>query len=197
MMRVLLVVLLLAVSACATPAPPKPAMVPLGSTGDFGYSAKDLGPDRIEVSYRGDAVRVSVANPREDARTKAELDKARDLALWRAAEIANERGKAGLKIANEKSDSDIVVRQQSYYRPSPFYDPFLDPYNDPFWPRYRRPYWRDDWPYEYRQERTATARAVVTLTVTLYQHFDPKADGMLSTAETLMKLKAARSGAVY
>ena len=45
--------------------------------------------------------------------------------------------------------------------------------------------------------RTATARAEITLTVTLYQSYDPKVDGMLSTAETLQKLKAMRSGAVY
>jgi hypothetical protein len=198
MLRVLAAVLLIALAACASPAPPRPAMVPLGSSGgDFGYASKDLGPDRIEVSYRGDAVSVSASNPRDDSRTKAELDKAHDLALWRAAQIAQERGKAGLKIESEDRDSDIEVQRRSYYRPSPFYDPFWDPYDDPFWPRYRRPFWHDDWPYSYQQVRTATARAEIRLTVTLYQSFDPKVTGMLSTAETLAKLKAARSGVVY
>jgi hypothetical protein len=45
--------------------------------------------------------------------------------------------------------------------------------------------------------QTATARAQIKLTVTLYPEYDPKVDGMLSTAETLSKLQAARSGAVY
>ena len=198
MLRVLAVSLLIALgtslAACTTPAPPKPAMVPLGTTGDFGYSAKDLGPDRIEVSYRGDAVSVSASGPRDDGRTKLELDKAHDLALWRAAQIANERGKAGLKIENENRDSDVVVQLRSYYRPSPFYDPF----GDPFWPRQRHPFYDDDdWPYYYEQTRTATARAVTKLTVTLYQVYDPKVPGMLSTAETIAKLTAVRSGAVY
>jgi len=201
MLRILSAVLLISLAACASPAPPKPAMVPVGTTGDFGYSSKDLGPDRIEVTYRGDAVTVSVSNPRDDSRTQAELDKAHDLALWRAAQIANERGKAGLKVENEKRDSDVEVQHRAYYRPSPFYDPFWDPYDDPFWPRhgyYRRPYYYgDDWPYYYQQVRTATARAEIALTVTLYQSYDPKVDGMLSTAETLAKLKATRSGAVY
>jgi hypothetical protein len=200
MLRVLPAVLLVFLAGCATPAPPKPAMVPLGTAGDFGYTSRDLGPDRVEVSYRGDSVSVSVSNPRDDSRTKAELDKARDLALWRAAQIAEERGKAGLKVESESRDSDIEVQRRSYYRPSPFYDPFWDPYDDPFWPHhgyYRRPYWHDDWPYRYQQIRTATARAEITLTVTLYQSYDPEVDGMLSTAETLSKLKAARSGAVY
>ena len=200
MLRVLTAVLLISLGACAT-APPKPAMVPLGSSGDFGYSSHDVGPDRVDVTYRGDAVTVSVSNPRDDSRTQAELVKAHDLALWRAAQIANERGRAGLKIENESRDSDIEVQHRSYYRPSPFYDPFLDPYDDPFWPRrhgiYRGPLFYDEWPYEYQQVRTATARAEITLTVTLYQSFDPKVEGMVSTAETLAKLKATRSGAVY
>jgi len=196
MVRVLLISLLLALGACAA-APPKPAMVPLGSSGDFGYSAKDLGPDRIAVTYRGDAVTVSVANPRDDSRTQAEVDKAHDLALWRAAQIANERGMAGLKIENENRNSDIEVQRRSYYRPSPFYDPFWDPYDDPFWPHYRRPYFYSDWPYSYQQVRSATARAETTLTVTLYRSYDPNVAGMLSTAETITKLKVVRSGAVY
>lgn len=197
MLRVLAAVLLISLGACAS-APPKPAMVPLGSSGgDFGYSSKEVGPDRVEVTYRGDAVSVSASNPRDDGRTKAEQDKAHDLALWRAAQIAQERGKAGFKIESEHRDSDIEVQRRTYYRPSPFYDPFWDPYDDPFWPRYRRPFWHDDWPYSYQQVRTATARAEITLIVTLYQNYDPKVDGMFSTAETLTKLKAIRSGAVY
>src|SRR3954465_14679869 len=127
MLRVLAAVLLISLGACATP--PKPAMVPLGTSGDFGYSSKDLGTDRVEVTYRGDAVSVSVSNPREDSRTKAEIDKAHDLALWRAAQIAQERGQAGFKIDNESRDSDIEIQRRSYYRPSPFYDPFWDPYD--------------------------------------------------------------------
>jgi hypothetical protein len=201
MLRVLSAILLISLAACAAPAPPRPAMVPFGTGGDFGYSSRDVAPDRIEVTYRGDTVRVSVSNPRDDGRTQSELDKAHDLALWRAAQIANERGKAGLKIESENRDSDVEVQRRSYYRPSPFYDPFLDPYDDPFWPRrgyyHRRPFWHDDWPYSYQQVRTATARAEITLTVTLYQSYDPKVEGMLSTAETLAKLQAARSGAVY
>ncbi len=152
------------------------------------------------MTYRGDQVTVSVSNPRDDSRTQAELDKARDLALWRAAQIAQERGRAGLKIDSQNRDSDIEIQRRSYYRPSPFYDAFAGPYGDPFWPRrgfYRRQFLYDDWPYSYQQVRTATARAEITLTVTLYQEFDPKVDGMLSTAETLAKLQAARSGAVY
>ncbi|GAB2179018.1 CC0125/CC1285 family lipoprotein [Dongia sp. agr-C8] len=199
MLRVLTAVLLISLAACATPAPPKPAMVALGTSGDFGYTSKELGPDRVEVTYRGDAVQVSVSNPREDARTQMELDKAHDLALWRAAQIAQERGQAAFKIDNERRNSDVEVQRRTYYRPSPFYDPFWDPYDDPFWPGYRhRPFlYGGGYPYIQQQVRTATARAEITLTVTLYPEYDPKVDGLLSTAETLAKLQATRAGAVY
>jgi hypothetical protein len=193
----LIPVLALAVTACATQ-PPRPAMVPLGSSGDFGYSQRDLGPDRIEVGYRGAAVPVSAAVPRDDPRSRAELDLARDLALWRAAQIAAERGKAGLKIELENHDSDVEVQQRNYYRPSPFYDPFFEPYDDPFWPGYRRPFDHGFGPqYRFEQVRTATTRAIVTLTVALFQRFDPKVAGMLPASDILARMKATRSGAVY
>jgi hypothetical protein len=203
MLRVLTAVLLISLAACATPAPPKPAMVALGTSGDFGYSSKDLDGDLVEVNYRGDAVKVSASNPRDDSRTEMELDKAHDLALWRAAQIAQERGKPAFKVENERRYSDVEVQRRSYYRPSPFYDPFWDPYDDPLGPRYgfyRRPFlygYGSDFPYSYQQVRTATARAQITLTVKLYPEYDPKEEGLLSTAETLAKLQATRAGAVY
>jgi len=173
-------------------------MVPLGSSGDFGYAQRDLAPDRVEVSYRGDAVPVSAAVPRDDPRSKAQLDLAHDLALWRAAQIAAERGKAGLKIEIENRDSDVVVQQRNYYRASPYNDPVFDPYDDPFWPGYRRPFDHGFGPqYRFEQVRTATTRAIVSLTVTLFQGFDPKVEGMFPVSDILARMQAVRSGAVY
>jgi hypothetical protein len=197
LLRALLISLAVVLSGCAAQVP-RPAMVPLGSSGDFGYSERDLGPDRLEVRYRGDAVQVSPFNPRDDSRSKGELDKARDLALWRAAEIAVERGKTGLKIESETRDSDVVVQQRSYYRPNPFYDPFFDPFDDPFWPGYRQPFGNFYRPeYSFETVHRATTRAEVSLTVTLYPALDPKVEGLMSANETLARIKAARSGATY
>ena len=194
----MLVSLTVALAGCAAPVPPRPAMAPLGANGDFGYSERDLGADKVEVTYRGAAVQVSPANPRKDSRTEAELDKAHDLALWRAAEIATARGKAGLKVESETRNSDVVVQQRSYYRPNPYYDPFFSPFDDPFWPGYSRPFGPFHGPaYAFQTVHMATTRAEVTLTITLYPNFDPKADGMLSADETLALMKASRSGAVY
>ncbi|HVT53561.1 MAG TPA: hypothetical protein VHE77_18405 [Dongiaceae bacterium] len=198
-----LIALALLLGACATPTPPKPAMAPLGVNGDFGYSERDLGSDaeghaKIEVSYRGETVKVDPRNPRDDFRNKVELDKAYDLALWRAAEIASTRHKAGLKVESDTKNSDVEVRHRTYYRPDPFYDPFFDPYDDPFWPPFHRLNGPDFGPmYRFEDIPTATSRAEAKLTVTLYDAFDAKVDGMLATDATLTQMKAKRGGEMY
>src|SRR6185369_8312598 len=116
-----LILMALLLSACATPAPPKPAMAPFGLNGDFGYSERDLGigkdgAQKIEVTYRGAVVKVDPSNPREDFRNKIELDKAYDLALWRAAQIASERHKAAIKVDHDSKNSDVEIQRRSYYR---------------------------------------------------------------------------------
>ena len=200
---VLLAAIALLLSACEAPVPPKPAMAPLGRNGDFGYSERDLGigkdgVQKIEVTYRGSVVKVDPTNPRGDFRNKIELDKAYDLALWRAAQIATERHMAGMKVDHDSKNSDVQVRRRTYYRPDPYYDPFFDPYDDPFWPPYGRLNGPDFGPmYRFEAVRTATSRAEATLTVTLYDAFDPKADDMMATDATLARLQAARGGEMY
>jgi len=192
------IAIVLLLSACVTPEPPKPAMAPFGVNGDFGYGERSLGPDKIEVTYRGKSVKVSAENPRDDFRNHMEIDKAYDLALWRAAEIAAEQHKAGLRVEHDSKDSDVEVQRRTYYRPDPFSDPFFDPYDDPFWPPFRRLNGPDFGPmYRFEEVQTATSRAEAKLTVTLYDAFDPKVDGMLATDATLARLKAARGGEMY
>jgi hypothetical protein len=178
------------VAACST-TPPKPAMVPLGQTGDFGYSERDLGPDRIEVTYTGATIPVSASQGRNDSRVQAELAKIHDLALWRAAQVADQRGMAAMKIENETRDSNVNVTQQYVQRYSPFYDPF--------WPR--RHFccgpWYDDDPFYYQPVRRANAQSVSRLTVLLLKQYDPKDATQLSVKDTLTKLQTARAGAVY
>lgn len=181
-------------SACAAAAP-KPAMVPLGQTGDFGYTERDLGADRIEVTYTGDNIRISSSQGREDSRVAAERDKVHDLALWRAAQIADQRGMAAIKIENETRDTDVQVTQQYVQRLTPFgYRPY------PYWgyPGYwHRPSWFYDEDYYYQPVRRAYAQTTATLTVRLLKQHDPADKTQLSVKETLARLQAARSGAAY
>lgn len=180
-------------SACASPAP-KPAMVPLGQTGDFGYSERDLGSDRIEVTYTGAAVRVPSNAARDSAAVQVELAKTHDLALWRAAEIADQRGKAAIKIDKEQRDTDIEVTRQYVRSAVPFgYRPY-------YWNHYGyygRPGWFYDDPIYYQSVRRGAGRVTTTLTVLLLDAHDPDDSTELPVKDTLAKLKAARSGAAY
>jgi len=170
-------------------------MVPLGQTGDFGYSERDIGQDRIEVTYTGSNIRVSSSQGKDDSRVKAERAKIHDLALWRAAQIADQRGMAAMKIENEARDTDVQVTQQ--YIPS--YPPFG---YGPYW-GYRRygyccgPSWFYDDPYYYQPVRRADAQSVATLTVLLLKQYDPTDKSQLSVKETLTRLQSARAGAAY
>jgi hypothetical protein len=166
-------------------------MVPLGQTGEFGYSERDLGPDRIEVTYTGADIRVSSREGRDDSRIKAEQAKIHDLALWRAAQIADQRGMAAMKIESETRDTDVQVTRQ-YVPAYGFY-----PYG---WRRYGywgRPTWFYDDPYYYQPVHRAYGQAITTLTVQLLKQYDPNDQTQLPVKETLTRLQSARSGAAY
>jgi hypothetical protein len=179
------------VAACAAP-PPKPAMVPLGQTGDFGYSERDVGTDRIEVTYTGSNVRVSSSQGKEDSRLVAERAKTRDLAIWRAAQIADQRGMAAMKIESEARDTDVQVTRDYGYGYAPYY-----PYRYRRYGYWGRPSWFYDDPFYYQPVRRAYGQAVTTLTVQLLKQYDPSDKTQLSVKETLTRLQSARSGAAY
>ena len=180
-------------AGCSTPAPPKPAMVPLGQTGDFGYSDRDLDPARVEVTYTGAAVRVPASATRNDARLQAELAKTHDLALWRAAQIADQRGMAAIKIDKEVRDTDIQVTRQLVPTAMPFgYRPYYHHYG-----YYGRPSWFYDDPFYYQAVRRGAGRVTTTLTVILLKTRDPDDAAQLPVKETLTRLQAERTGAVY
>src|SRR5688572_28706029 len=105
--KLLAAVLLATLVAGCTAAPPKPAMVPLGQTGDFGYSERDVGTDRIEVTYTGSNIRVSFSQGREYSRLVADRAKTRDLAIWRAAQFADQRGMAAMRTDDEARDTAV------------------------------------------------------------------------------------------
>ncbi len=181
-------------AACTTPQP-KPAMVPLGQTGEFGYTERDLGQDRIEVTYTGANIRVSSTQGRDDSRVTAEQAKIHDLALWRAAQIADQRDMAGMKIENETRDTDVEVTRQYVQHVAPF--GYGHPY---YWRRYGYccgPSWFYHDPFYYEPVRRAYAQAVTTLTVQLLKQHDPNDKTQLSVKDTLARLQSARAGAVY
>jgi hypothetical protein len=193
--RILAAVLAAVLVAACTTAPPKPAMVPLGQTGEFGYSDRDLGNERIEVTYTGADIQVSASEGRDDSRVTAEEAKIRDLALWRAAQIADQRGMTAMRIENETRDTDVEVTRQYVQRVAPF--GYGYPYH---WRPYGYccgPSWFYDDPFYYQPVRRAHAQAVITLTVQLLQQYDPSDKTQIPVKETLERLRSERSGAVY
>src|SRR5689334_3469819 len=179
------------VAACTTtPPPPKPAMVPLGQTGEFGYSERDLGPDRIEVTYTGAYIRVPPGASRDDPYVNAEQAKVHDLALWRAAQLADQRGMAAMKIENETRNTDVQVRHDYVQRIAP-YRPYY--WGDPYW---GGPSWFYN-DYYYQPVRRASAQAVTTLTVELLKTYDSNDKAQLPVKDTLAHLQSARAGAAY
>ena len=165
-------------------------MVPIGETGEFGYSERDIGKDRIEVSYNGAAIRVSSSQGRNDLRVADEQAKVHDLALWRAAQIATQRGMAAMKIETEARNTDVQMTKQYVQNVAPFgYGPYWGHHRyrygyccGPSW------YYEDD--YYYQPIRRTYARAVSTLTIFLLREHDPADATQLQVKETLTHLQS-------
>jgi hypothetical protein len=178
---------------CAS-TPPKPAMAPLGVNGPFGYSDQPIVQDRSSISYTGPFVAVSANNPRDDGQLRAELAKTYDLALWRAAQLGQEQGYAGLKVDREQRDSDVEISDQTVIQPYPnyAYGPCRGRcYGQPF----GSPWWFNDGYYD--TQRRAKARAIIHLSV-IYQHqFDPAEAGTSSIPALLSQMQVKWATATY
>jgi hypothetical protein len=176
-------------AGCAT-TPPQPAMAPLGQNGPFGYSDRPIVADQTTITYTGAYIAVSSSDPRSDARLQGELDKTRDLALWRAAQLGQQQGYAGLRVDNEQRDSDVEVRETPVYTPSPFYG-----YGRCWRGCYGGPWWFNDGYYS--TQRWAKARAVIRLTLTYSKQYDPSAKNTQSIAAILSQMQTKWSAATY
>jgi len=172
-------------------------MQPLSVAGDFGFSDRDVDADTVEITYHGAEVKLSASNPRGDARISSEKDKVHDLALLRAARIAQERGAPAFRVVSEKTDSDIDVQSYPRCAAAPFWGPGFGYYGHRH--AYGYGYGGYGWPYygyPCSERRWASGKAVSVLTVDLVSK--PAAgDQSLGTAETIAKLEKIYSGATY
>jgi hypothetical protein len=197
MMRVLSAITCTAamlLASCTTPAPPRPAMQPLSVAGNFGFSEKDIDSDTIEVTYRGAAIQVSAREPRGDSRVIAEKEKVHDLALLRAAQIAQGRGVKAMRVVSEKTDSDVDVQSYPRCRPAPFWG--YPGYGYGYGYGYRRGYY--GWPNDYicSENRSAKGKAVSVLTVDLVPH-PTSTDKVLLVDETVSRLQKTYANSTY
>lgn len=169
--------------------PPVAAMVPQSTNGVFGYSDKMVAPDLYEVTYVSPPLRATP--DADDAHGLAgEKQRVYDLALWRAAQLAQEKKFTAFQVQHESRDVDVTVRRDPVY---PAYPPPI------FWGH--RCGWDCDWPfgywpyYDYPTYRTRSAgRITVDLTVKMLA--EATADS-LDTAATIERLRKAYGSATF
>lgn len=181
--RPIVVLALFAVAACSAPAP-RPAMVQETDEVRYGYSDRELSDGRFEVTYQTPVLRTSASTLSRDDDIAAEKRRAYDLALWRAAQIAIDRGYERILVDTSHSDAEVEVDENIYpgYG-SPWYGGYgyynggwPDPYGyrySPFF--YAPPYYRS----------FAYMKVTVTLTVSEAYPANAKALDALATAARL------------
>jgi hypothetical protein len=184
------VVLLGALASACTQSrrPPVAAMVPQSTNGVFGYSDKMVAPDLYEVTYVSPRLRAT-QDPDDAHGLAGEKQRVYDLALWRAAQLAQEKKFPAFQVQQESRDVDVTVRRDAVY---PAYPPPLLfgcgwHCNGPFgyWPYY----------YDYPTYRTrAAGRVIVNLTVKMLAQATPDS---LDTAATIERLRKAYSSATF
>lgn len=159
----------------------------------YGYTDRELSDGRFEVVYKTPVLRTSASTLSREDDIEAEKKRAYDLALWRAAQIAIERGYERILVDMSHSDAETEVDENFYpgYG-SPWYGGFgyydggwPDPYGyrySPFF--YAPPYYRS---FAYMQ-------VTVTLTVS---EADPSNAKALDAAATAMRLSTQYANSSY
>ena len=166
--------------------PPVAAMVPQSTNGVFGYSDKMVAPDLYEVAYVSPPLRATQAA--DDAHGLAgEKQRVYDLALWRAAQLAQEKNYPAFQVQHESRDVDVTVRHYPAYYPPPL---FFGPcrwdcgWSYGYWP----------YPYDYGYYTKSAGRITVGLTVKML----PKATAdSFDTAATIERLRKAYASATF
>jgi hypothetical protein len=169
----------LLLAACTT-APPLPLLSPLDQAKRYGYTERELAPDRLEVSYVGPRHRVPfAASPLPEPVVQPVRAEALDLALWHAAEFALARGVKGVRVIERQSFVDT--------RPELLPDVGWSP-----WPTWRYPTGFMYGPPGYAGVPDLYIQARATVTVQLVP--EPQGDD-LDAAATITRLRAAHPDA--
>jgi len=169
-------------------------MVAQSTNGDFGYAEKSLAPDLYVVTYVSPRL-PATPEPADDHALSGEKQRVYDLALWRAAQLALEKGYPDFQVQKESRDVNVTVPTvPGYaYAPAPL---FLGHCRwDCDWPFGLWPYSYYDPYYAEQYSRSHTVgRITVNLTVKMLSN---PADGTLDAAETEVRLRKAYESASF
>ncbi|HEX7969432.1 MAG TPA: hypothetical protein VF502_14525 [Stellaceae bacterium] len=174
----LLVGLALLPTGCAT-GPQLPLLTPIAVAGSFGYSEIRISDDRYMVTYVAPPGLTSAYGTAREADAQAARTLAFDMAVWRAAQIAEAQGFAGFRIIDRRSDVDTYA--------VPYYDPW-DPWGCWECRRFGFPSYHDPFPYS----PYAYLQARVTITVQMLHDPGP---GDYKAAAVIEQLRRTYPGA--
>lgn len=191
----LLVGVLAFAAGCASRQPPVAAMVAQSSTGEYGYSEEMLSSDLYKVSYVSPRLRARQGSE-DDHGLAAEKQRVHELALWRAAQLAKDKGYPAFLVQQESRDVDVTVRSYPVY---PVYPPgYL--FGRQCW-GCGWPYGYGSWPYGYGYgygsgyyRTRAAGRITVDLTVKMLSSPTPES---FDTAATEARLRKAHGSATF
>ena len=146
----------LGLAGCQT-APPPPLFAPHDQARGYGYSENKVSDNVYTVKYLTPLHDVAYGQVARQSDIDAAKRTAEDMARWRAAEIALERGFPAFVVSDTRTDAEITDRR---YDVGPYY-PYPRYWHDPLYPF--DPYYYHGWGF--RRDTVAQVRA--TLTVTL------------------------------
>lgn len=163
--------------------PNYPLLTPVDVAHSFGFSDTRLADGRYEVSYVAPALQGYGYRFDQSPTEKQGKSLALDMAIWRAAQIAQAQGFQGFSVADTKSNSDI--QQRSAYYDDPWGGSAWGP--GPYWGRHRPPFgWGDYNPPE------TSVQVEVKLAVALSNSLKP---GDYNAADAIQQLRQTYPGA--
>jgi len=186
----LCVALTLAAAGCASgpaePLPPYMSAYPAGKYG-YGYTEERLATDTVRVIYHGPWQELPLDSATRTTALERSATATNELALLRAAQLAEAERKPAFTIVDRRTDTD-TQRQPGGYA------------YDPFWPHYaplyerggRYPYWHAPlWAGPNFVPGHAAGRATTTLVL----RFEPRVTpGNIDAAATAQRLRQTWSG---
>src|SRR5258708_6288206 len=106
--RALAIVALAWLAAGCARAPPRPAFVAYGTAGTFGYSDTRIADDLYQVTYVTPYIRTATDEAGRAAELAQQKQQAYELALWRAAQVAQKAGYPAMPGEEESNSAHIT-----------------------------------------------------------------------------------------
>jgi len=175
----------LVLAACETML--EPPYTALDKAKTYGYSDRHVVADTYEITYISPSRRVAQSSAARRGAVAAQSDEATDMATWRAADLALEKGFPAFEVVDTRSDTEVALSEYDYFYPSLFHEAHVY--------RYDRLYRDGYYPYgAYPRVTSAYASTRTILTVKMRQAAAENAKDARATRDRLrLKYAAAQA----